>query len=237
MKLETIELTNMKKIQMMVHDERGNNIKLTPGKTVCIEGNYERYHKMMRTMHGLVVKRSSGKVALKEAGGSGNPTKRVRITNHRKIDANLDTGVNNVKIKIGPGETSEPVLVKINAIKSIAGMSVEVVAEKAEEKAEGGSDADKKAADAATKKEDADKAKVEADEAAKVADEAAKTDELAVKRKDLSLPETAEEWETHKEQMTWPDVRAISKDLGIKTRGLNKEALLDAITTALYPAE
>lgn len=235
MKREAVELTNMKTIMMIVRDENGRGIKLMPGKTVCVEGDYARYRAMMKSMNGLVVKKATGRVALMEGADRPNPTRLVKITNHRSIPAVVDTGIRNRRVKIGPGETSDPVMAKVNTVKSINGLSIEIVADKAEKDAEGGSDATKKAAEAAAAKEAAEQAKVEAEKAEAEAKVAAKTDELAEKRRELGLADTAEGWAEQREQMTWPDVRAVAKELGIKTKKKSKEELLESITSELYP--
>ena len=73
-----------------------------------------------------------------------------------------------------------------------------------------------------------------ADEAA-AKKEAEANDPLVKRRRDLTLPATREEWDIHSKQMTWPDVRGICKELGIKAGSKNKKQLLKAITKELYP--
>ena len=72
------------------------------------------------------------------------------------------------------------------------------------------------------------------DEAARRA-EAEANDPLAKRRRDLTLPATAEEWVVHSRQLTWPDVRGIAKELGIKASNATKAELLEEITRKLYP--
>lgn len=105
----------------------------------------------------------------------------------------------------------------------------------AEARAKQAADDELRKKDAAAVAEVEAKAKQAAEDEARRKKEAEANDPLAIRRRDLALPATAEEWAVHKEQLTWPDVRGLCKQLDIKTGSMDKKGLLEAITEKLYP--
>lgn len=229
---QVLSLTNKRKIPMVIPIGGGDHVELASEETKLVEGDYETFHNMTRSMNGLVVKVTQGeKTRLVEAAQKQDIV-RATVTNHRKIPMLLDTGIGHKTIQIAPGETSQPVQLRVSVVKKMHGISVKVVDEVKTEPPK----AEQKKAD--EKKVEASKADEKKTEAPKVEEKkASKEDEaLAKKRADLALPATLVEWTIHKEQMTWPDVRGICKELDIRTKSSSKEELLEEITKALYPS-
>ena len=232
---DLVELTNHRKIPMNLHNRDGKRITLQPGETKQVVGDYDRFHKMMRKMNGLAVKKVVGKQRLVEEVEKSEGPRLAKVTNHKKIPMKLDTGVGHKRVNLEPGETSDPILIKPKAVKSINGVSVKYVVDEAEEKADDGTKADAEAAEAAAKAEEEAKAAAKAAEEEEARKDAESKDPKVLRREELSLPATREEWLVHKDQLTWTDVRSIAKELAISSKGANKETLLDAITDELYP--
>lgn len=252
--MQVIKLTNRKKITMNVPNGEGGLVELAPGETRLVQGDFEYFHRMpAQGMNGLDVKIAEGeKVRLLEGAKKLDHAKAV-ITNHKKIPMRLATGVGQKAIDIPAGETSPPTLVRLSVVKQMSGISVLVVEDdepKKEEQPKKGDESkiDKKPADDEPKTDDKPEGgeptvKTESEgglkngaDAAAIAEAAKKDEALAKRRRDLALPATGAEWEIHKEQMTWPDVRGLAKELGIKTKNLTKDQLLEEVTNELYPS-
>jgi len=227
--MQVISLKNMKGIPMSVPNGEGGLIALAPGEEKLVNGDYEYFHRMPgQGMNGLVVKVASGeKVRLVES--TVNDVVMATVTNHRRIPLLLATGIGQSKVNIPAGETSLPTKVRLSIVKQMNGISVKVVEEKK-------APVPSTPATEVVKVEAPGKLKNGADVAAIA--EAVKVDEaeLERKRKDLAMPATRAEWNVHKDQLTWPDVRGLCKDLNIKTKSSSKEELLEEISRVLYPS-
>ena len=266
---QVISLTNRRRIPMGIPDGEGHQIKLDPGETRLVRGDFERYRRMpAQGMNGLVVKLVDGKSRLVEAGKKiENEVRLVTVTNHRNIPMRLATGLGHKAVNIGPRETSEPFLARVSTVKQMGGITVRLVEEKIEEgppDKEKETDATRSEAEALAKKkvvegsggkpsveigvesakgnlENGARAEIEAiarqaaQDQAMARKQAEADDPLARRRRELALPATCEEWGVHKEQLTWPDVRGIAKELGVKAGGSTKAELVEAITRKLYP--
>jgi hypothetical protein len=252
-----IELTNKRKIPMSLPNGQGGMVNLNPGETRLVRGDYAHYERMPKQgMNGLVVKIADGKARLVEAAEKVADPRMVRVTNHRNIPMRLSTGLGQKAIDIGPKETSDPFLAKISTIKQMSGITVILVkdttgsfkaptndaAEKAKLKAAVAEDEAIAKAEKAAEEAEATKtaeavalAKLAAEEAEKAKLEAVANDPLVARRRELTLPATSEEWRVHSTQLTWPDVRGLCKDVGVRTKFKNKEQLIAAITEKLYP--
>lgn len=239
---KVIRLKNMKAIPMMLPNGEGGMVNLNPGEEKVVQGEWEHYRRMPEQgFNGLVVKEEvGGKIRLVEAS-KGMDVHMMKVTNHREIPMRLATGIGQAAIAIGPKETSKPFKGRVSTVKQMNGIHVEILDATPEAPAPKTDDPDpeiaaKAAAEAAElEKAKAAAAKAEAEEAEKKAKAEAENDPLVIKRRELTLPATREEWFVHKEQMTWPDTRAIAKALDIKTKSLTKEQLIAAIEETLYP--
>ncbi len=248
-----LSLTNKKNIQMNLSNGKGGMIRLQPGETQIIHGDFDRYHNMMKSMNGLVVKVVEGSVRLVESKKAVNNVRLMTVTSHRNIPIMLATGVGHKHVKIAPKGTSEPFLGNVSVVKKVHGISVKYVDEPKERPADAAPPETEKVESSETTvaiettvgegslengatEEAKAIAKQAAEDEAKAKKEAEANDPLAKRRRDLALPATDEEWAIHKEQLTWPDVRGLAKELSIKTGGgATKEQLLEAITQELYP--
>jgi len=237
-----ISLTNKKKIPMSLPDGDGKRIELMAGQTKMVRGDFDRYHRMMRSMNGLVVKLVEGKQRLVEAEKQVDDVHMVTVTNHRNIPLRLAVGIGQRYVEIAPKATSEPFLGRVKTVKQMSGISVKLVGDKKKLEVE------KPVADEPTVKVEAPgdfangadaeaiaKAAVEDERKEAERKEAEANDPLVIKRSELTLPATREEWDIHSTQMTWPDVRGLAKELEIKTKSLTKDQLLEEITKKLYP--
>lgn len=261
---QVISLTNRKKIPMGLPNGQGGQISLEPGETKLVRGDLEHYRRMpAQGMNGLVVKLVEGKSRLVEAEKKiQNEVRLVRVTNHRNIPMRLATGLGHKAVNIGPREASEPFLARVSTVKQMTGITVRLVEEKDQdetpENPPDGTEGKTGPAEAGEPRNEEPSvgigvenpkgnlknsagAEVEAiarqaaQDQAMAKAQAEADDPLLKKRRDLALPATGEEWKVHKEQLTWPDVRGIAKELGVKAGAATKAELVEAITKELYP--
>lgn len=215
---QAVKLTNRRKMPMDVPNGQGNLVHLAPGETKIVHGDLEYFRRMPRKgVTGLVVKPAGGKTRLVEDNPE-NDIAMCEVTNHRRIPMELATGVDRQSLHLKPGESKEAV-VKIPLIKQMTGISVRRlrIGLAAKGKRPTGSKDEKPLT-------------VEEPKTEKPTHPAAKPDGRSPE--ELGMPKSVDQWPERSRKFTWPDLRGIAKELGLK--GRTREDLIKVIGEAVY---